>query len=85
MITWLVGVWEGRGEVRKRSHWVADRMGGGAKMSPFTLCWTSGMLTGYSANLVRAGSHAETGRGWGRYRMCVCMGGAGGGCPMAGG
>lgn len=36
--------------------------GGAAGISPFTLGWTLGMLTGYSANLVRAGSHAETGR-----------------------
>lgn len=34
--------------------------GWGAGISPFTLGWTLGMLIGYSANLVRAGSHAET-------------------------
>lgn len=30
-------------------------------ISPFTLSWTPGMLTSYSANLVRAGSRAEMG------------------------
>lgn len=35
---------------------------GAAGISPFTLGWTPGMLTGYSDNLVRALSHAETGR-----------------------
>ena len=34
----------------------------GAGISPFMLGWTLSMLTGYSANLVRGGSHAETGR-----------------------
>lgn len=36
--------------------------GGAGGISPFTLCWTLGMLRGYSVNLVSAGSHAETGR-----------------------
>lgn len=31
-------------------------------ISPFMLGWTLGMLTGYSANLVRSGSHVETER-----------------------
>lgn len=60
-----------RGGSRKRSHWVKDRVeqayrvwrgGGLAGISPFMLGWTLGMLTGYSANLVRARSHADTGK-----------------------
>lgn len=31
-------------------------------ISPFMLGWTLGMLTGYSANLVRSGSRVETER-----------------------
>lgn len=34
----------------------------GIGISLFTLGWKQGMLTGYSANLVSAGSHAETER-----------------------
>lgn len=34
----------------------------GVGISPFMLGWTLGMLTGYSANLVRSGSHVETER-----------------------
>lgn len=44
----------------------------GAGISPFTLSWTPGMLTGYSANLVRA--KGELGGWWG-YTRCVGRGG----------
>lgn len=46
---------------RTRSHWVKT-MWQGAGISPFMLGWTLGLLTVRSANLVRAGSHADTGR-----------------------
>lgn len=46
---------------RARSPWVKT-MWRGAGISPFMLGWSLGLLTGRSANLVRAGSHADTGR-----------------------
>lgn len=52
---------------RTRSHWVKT-MWRGAGISPFMLGWTLGLLTVRSANLVRAGSHADTGRvGTGKF------------------
>lgn len=72
------------GGSRKRSHWVKDRVeqayrvwrGGLAGISPFMLGWTLGMLTGYSANLVRAGSHADAGKAGldGRVREKISCG-----------
>lgn len=50
----------GRGPTGLKTGWNGCAWGGG--ISPFTLSWTLSMLTGYSANLVRGGSHAETGR-----------------------
>lgn len=46
---------------RKRSRWVKT-MWQGAGIGPFMPGWVLGMLTVNSANLARAGSHADTGR-----------------------
>lgn len=45
-------------------------------ISPFTVGWTLGMLTGCSANLVRVRSRAETGK--------AAKGGDRGGFPVVG-
>lgn len=55
----------GRGPTGLKTGWnrhIGFGEGGLAGISPFMLGWTLGMLTGYSANLVRAGSHADTGK-----------------------
>lgn len=54
----------GEGRRPKKGVPMGEVAGGrwGAGISPFTLSWTPGMLTGYSANLVRA--EGELG-GWG--------------------
>lgn len=52
---------------------VCRGVGGG--ISPFMLDWSSGMLTGYSANLVSSGSHAERRRARGLVKVTLRVGG----------